>query len=121
MRLTCVRPTCVSGYPDIVTTMPAAALPADPLEALRQLAKYDNELQRLRRGKVRAARAAGASWENIGAALGMTRQSAWEHYAGEVWDDVAASAVDSSEFSDADALSLAVDEVKAVRRKRRTH
>jgi hypothetical protein len=111
----------VSGYPDTVITMTDAALPADPLEALRELAKYDDELQRLRRGKVRAARAAGASWEHIGAALGMTRQSAWEHYAGEVWDDVAASVADSSELSDADALSLAVDEVKVVRRSRRTH
>jgi hypothetical protein len=104
-----------------VTTMTGAALPADPLEALRELAKYDNELQRLRRATVRAARTAGASWEHIGAALGMTRQSAWEHYAGDVWDDVAASVADPSELSDADALPLAVDEVKAVRRSRRTH
>jgi hypothetical protein len=51
----------------------------------------------------------------------MTRQSAWEQYAGEVWDDIAASAADSPELSDADALSLAVDEVKVVRRSRRTH
>lgn len=30
---------------------------------------------------VRAARSAGASWAQIGAALGMTRQSAWEAHA----------------------------------------
>ena len=32
---------------------------------------------------VRKARAAGATWAQVGAALGMTRQSAWERFSGE--------------------------------------
>jgi len=100
-------------------TITAGALPTDPLDALRELARFDHELQQLRRGKVRAARAAGESWENIGAALGVTRQSAWELYARDVFDEIAASAADPMELSDDDALSMAVSEVKAVRSRRR--
>ena len=108
----------VSGYPDAMT-ITAGALPADPLDALRELARFDHELQQLRRGKVRAARAAGASWENIGAALGMTRQSAWEQYSRDVFDEMAASVAEPADLSDEDALSMAVSEVKAVRSSRR--
>jgi len=32
---------------------------------------------------VRKARSMGATWARIGAALGMTRQSAWERFSGE--------------------------------------
>jgi len=32
---------------------------------------------------VRKARATGATWAQVGAALGMTRQSAWERFSGE--------------------------------------
>ena len=34
-------------------------------------------------GWVQKARALGATWARIGAALGMTRQSAWERFSGE--------------------------------------
>ena len=34
-------------------------------------------------GWVRRARALGVTWARIGAALGMTRQSAWERFSGE--------------------------------------
>ena len=71
-------------------TITAGALPTDPLDALRELARFDRELQQLRRGKVRAARDVGTSWESIGAALGMTRQSAWEQYSRDVLDEIAA-------------------------------
>lgn len=100
-------------------TITAGALPTDPLDALRELARFDRELQQLRRGQVRAARAVGTSWESIGAALGMTRQSAWERYSRDVVDAIAASAAESAELSDEDALSMAASEVKAVRNTRR--
>ena len=41
-------------------------------EAIRRKAAYGRQLT------VRAARAAGASWAEIGRALGISRQSAWE-------------------------------------------
>ena len=107
-----------SGYPDSVTLLAAINLPPDPLEALRELTRRDLELQLLRRSQVRAARASGASWEHIGAALGIARQSAWEQYAVEVLDDVARAAADQQVLSDDEAMELAVGEVKSVRRSR---
>ena len=56
------------------------ALPADPIEALRALSRMDSDLEILRRDRVEAARRAGASWKQIGEALGVSRQSAWEYY-----------------------------------------
>ncbi len=56
------------------------ALPDEPLEALRFLAASESELDRIRRAQVGAARAAGASWQQIGDALGISRQSAWEAF-----------------------------------------
>ena len=37
---------------------------------------------------VRTARAAGASWSQIGLALGTTKQAAWEAHAGWIADQV---------------------------------
>ena len=103
-------------------TSPAVIdLSSDPLEALRELTRRDLELQRLRRSQVRDARAKGASWEHIGAALGIARQSAWEQYAVEVLEDVALAAADQQVLSDQDAMELAVGEVKSVRRSGHRH
>jgi hypothetical protein len=44
-------------------------------EAIARKAGYGRQLS------VRSARAAGASWAQIGAALGTTKQSAWEAHA----------------------------------------
>ena len=38
------------------------------------------ELEALRRERVAAARRRGATWDQIGESLGMSRQSAWEYY-----------------------------------------
>ena len=56
------------------------ALPDEPLAALRVLTDSEHELDRIRREQVIAARSAGASWQQIGDALGVTRQSAWESF-----------------------------------------
>ena len=58
----------------------AHALPAAPLDALRELARGETELERLCRDRIASARAAGATWEQIGSALGMTRQAAREFF-----------------------------------------
>ena len=97
----------------------ADALPADPLEALRELARSEPELERLRRDKVLAARAAGATWEQVGNALGVSRQSAWEYFTARVREDLAANVNTNAELSDDEAMQMAVDEVRAVRRRRR--
>ncbi len=97
----------------------ADKLPADPLEALRALARTAAELDELRRQQVAAARAAGATWEQVGEALGMSRQSAWESYAARTRDEIAANAAGNTELSEDDAMDLAIEEVRAVRRRRR--
>lgn len=95
------------------------ALPADPLDALRALADGEAELGRLRRDQVAAARSSGASWQQVGEALGISRQSAWESFAKDVSDMLAAN-VEKNEMDEADAMQLAVDEVKASRQDRRS-
>ena len=48
-------------------------LPAEPIEALRELVRAIDECDELKRKTVVAAREAGATWEAIGTALGITR------------------------------------------------
>jgi hypothetical protein len=95
------------------------ALPADPLAALRELTRGEAELEAVRRAKVEAARDAGASWEQVGEALGVSRQSAWEYYSSAVRSKLAANVEATADLSEADAMDLAVEEVRSVRRRRR--
>jgi hypothetical protein len=97
----------------------ADALPSNPLDALRDLTAGEAELDRLRRESVRAARIAGASWDEIGAALGMTRQSAWEYFSRETRTSLARNVEANADLTEHEATELAVDETRAVRRSRR--
>ena len=93
------------------------ALPQEPLAALRVLTDSEHELDRIRREQVIAARAAGASWQQIGDALGVTRQSAWEGFTASTRQALAANVDANATLEEDDALELAVDEVRAVRRR----
>jgi hypothetical protein len=106
------RKRALSGYPDDMSVISIAALPTDPLDALKELAESERELDRLRFESVRAARARGASWDLIGAALGMTKQSAWEYFT-----RAARTALANQKPSIApdEAMELAVSEVRSVR------
>ena len=90
-------------------------LPSDPLEALRELTRTEAELGELRRRFVVSARAAGASWDQIGESLGMSRQSAWEYFSRPARESMAARA---SSLDDDEAMRLAVEETREVRRRR---
>jgi uncharacterized NAD(P)/FAD-binding protein YdhS len=94
------------------------ALPQEPLAALRVLTDSEHELDRIRREQVIAARTAGASWQQIGDALGVTRQSAWESFTASTRKALAANTDTNSDLDEADALQLAVEETQAVRRQR---
>ena len=96
----------------------AEELPVDPLDALRTLARADAELSKLRLDTIAAARRSGVTWEQVGAALGMSRQAAWEFYTRSVRASLVRAA-SASELSDDEAERLAVDEVRAVRKQRR--
>jgi hypothetical protein len=95
------------------------ALPADPLEAIRELSRVDSELEGLRRDQVEAARRAGVSWEQIGEALGMSRQSAWEYYNRDARRALEQTVSSNSGLEEAEALRIATDEVSTMRRRRR--
>lgn len=94
----------------------AESLPEEPLAALRAVAESEFELDRIRRDQVIAARNAGASWQQIGEALGVSRQSAWEMFTAEVRAALDNSA--NTELTDDEAMQIAVEEVRAVRRHR---
>jgi hypothetical protein len=64
-----------------------------------------------------AARAAGASWQQIGDALGVSRQSAWEAFTAATRDALTINVAANTTLAEDDALELAVEEVRAVRRR----
>lgn len=111
-----LRVLSLSGYPYAMGVV-VERLPVDPLEALRELTRTEEELGVLRRRSVEAARAAGASWDQIGEALGMTRQSAWEYFTRPMRAAMA-ERVGASDLDEEEALTLAVEETRAVRRRR---
>lgn len=119
-------PTGVLAYrpcQDILTVMSvldSTALPGAPLDALRELARAEAELDGIRRHQVAEARRAGATWGQIGDALGMSRQGAWEYFAKRAQDRLAESAAANEDLSEEEAMELAVEEMRAVRRERRT-
>lgn len=105
----------MSGYPDVVSVL-LDRLPSDPLEALRELTRTEAELGELRRRFVTDARAAGASWDQIGESLGMTRQSAWEYFARPARESMASR--EASSLGEDEAMRLAVEETREARRRR---
>jgi len=102
-----------------MSVIDSTALPGAPLDALRELARTEVELDELRRREVAEARRSGATWDQIGDALGMSRQAAWEYFAKRASGRLAESVAPNSDLSEAEAMELAVEEVLAVRRERR--
>jgi hypothetical protein len=95
------------------------SLPSEPLQALRELSRAGTELEALLREQVAEARSQGATWEEIGESLGMSRQSAWEYYTRDARRIVDRAAAEEEELSEEDALRLATEEVAQIRRRRR--
>lgn len=93
------------------------SLPGDPLEALRELSRADVEIEELRRQRVEVARRQGATWEQIGEGLGVSRQSAWEYYTRDTRQALEGTVADS-DLDEAEAMRVAIEEVSRVRRRR---
>lgn len=92
---------------------------AAPLEALRALQERERELEDARRRLIATAREQGRSWTEIGAALGVSKQAAWQLYNVDITamlDRVA----DRAELSEDEAMRIARDELATVRRRRRS-
>jgi hypothetical protein len=54
---------------------------ADPLDALCEAGRLGDAVEKMQRDLVRRARAGGRSWAEIGSALGVSKQAAWERFA----------------------------------------
>lgn len=96
------------------------SLPGDPLEALRVVTASESEIGALRVDLVRQSRDAGRSWEEIADALGVARQSAWEFYNVRLLKQVEDRVAENKDLTEKEATRLAVEEVRSVRRNRRT-
>jgi DNA invertase Pin-like site-specific DNA recombinase len=64
------------------TALAAAAGDRDPRTGLRAVAALRRLLEQLERAQVRNARAAGWSWQEIAAELGVSRQAVHKKHAG---------------------------------------
>lgn len=76
--------TAVTRYDELRMRDAIGSPPLTTQEALQMLALGEVITRKASYGRqlsVRSARAAGASWSQIGAALGTTKQSAWEAHA----------------------------------------
>lgn len=99
-----------------MSILAVGSLPADPLAALRELASSEAHLDLIRRDQIQAALTEGASWDEIGDALGLSAQEASDYYCAEVWRRLEANAARNADLSDEEAMEIAVTEVRAVRR-----
>ena len=69
---------------------------SDPLDQLRGLRAANRQLAVWQRQTITRAREQGASWTQIGDALGVTKQAAWAPYNQDVGDALDAAAFPSS-------------------------
>jgi len=53
---------------------------ASPLDGLCDTARLAGAVEKVQRSLVEHARASGRSWAEIGTALGISKQSAWERF-----------------------------------------
>lgn len=95
------------------------SLPSEPLQALGELSRAGAELEALVREQVAAAREDGATWEEIGQRLGITRQAAWEYYTRDAREAINVAASRGEILGEDEALRLATEEVSEIRRRRR--
>ncbi len=88
------------------------------LDALGEVELGIRTLEVRRIALIGAAQQHGASWEEIGAALGVSRQAAWEKYRNQVRAVLEVSAARASHSEEA-ILASAADVLKEVRGRRR--
>ena len=82
---------------------------ADPLGQLRGLRAADRQLDLWQRETIARARQQGASWSEIGEALGVSKQAAWKLYNDDV-RELLAEIRQRSGLGDGEAQRLADDE-----------
>ncbi|TDQ53417.1 hypothetical protein [Actinorugispora endophytica] len=73
--------------PERISTLAEAAGGESPLAALDATARLRAELERVEAVQVRRARVQGATWAEIAAALGVSKQAAHKKYGGRRRED----------------------------------
>lgn len=109
----------MSGYPDNMTHQKRSTQPTAG-NALSHLRGVVDEMQRLETAKVElmgVAQAQGASWDEIGSVLQVSRQSAWERYSDRVRAILNKTAATGQ--SEDELLASAASALAEVRRHRR--
>lgn len=53
---------------------------AEPIEVLRAAARFQDYFGAVEREAIKAARARGRTWEEIGQAVGRSRQAVWQRF-----------------------------------------
>lgn len=90
----------------------------DALDVLGALSSTTEQVTRWRREAVTQARLQGRSWAQIGAALGMSRQAAWEQFSADV-EAMLDEIRERADLSEDEGMQLANDEIRAMRSERR--
>jgi uncharacterized membrane protein len=99
-------------------TVVVALEPDDPIERLRALRVADQEVANWLSDAVGQARQAGRSWAEIGDALGVSRQAAWELYNSGLRSAIAKARAEAG-LSEEEAQAVADEELRVVRSRRR--
>ncbi|MEU4508241.1 hypothetical protein AB0G05_01975 [Nonomuraea wenchangensis] len=68
--------------PDPIAALTRAVTAGDPITSLAAIAEFRRELARMEAVAVRRARAQGASWTEIAAALGLSKQAVHKKHGG---------------------------------------
>ena len=86
----------------------------EPIERLRALKSADRQVKRWLVEAVIEARKQGRSWSAIGAALGVSKQAAWQLYNTEL-ESAEGSRRDRGRLIAREALALAAEELRQIR------
>lgn len=92
----------------------------DPLDQLRGLHAVIRQLDHWQRDAIARARDHGATWAEIGGALGVSKQAAWQLYNEDIREilDRAHERSRRDGLTEEDALRIADEEREAIRRER---
>jgi hypothetical protein len=74
---------------------------AHPIEALRECCRAETALEKAMVQTVGKAREASHSWTEIGAALGVTKQTAWQRFSGGLRHPITGDEIDRADEADA--------------------
>jgi hypothetical protein len=74
---------------------------AHPIEALRECCRAETALEKAMLQTVGKARGASHSWTEIGAALGVTKQTAWQRFSGGLRHPITGDEIERADEADA--------------------